>query len=113
MARVLAWPLVFSATPVMNEMGHVVLLGDSVFDNAAYVPDEPDVVTQLRGLLPDGWMASLNAIDLGGISDVRRQLGVLPPGATHLVVSVGGNDALQHVNLVTQSAGSLAEVVHN
>ena len=29
-------------------MGHIVLLGDSVFDNAAYVPDQPDVVTQLR-----------------------------------------------------------------
>ena len=29
-------------------MGHIVLLGDLVFDNAAYVPDQPDVVTQLR-----------------------------------------------------------------
>ena len=93
-------------------MGHVVLLGDSVFDNAAYVPDQPDVVTQLRSLLPGGWTASLHAVDGSVTCDVRRQLGRLPPDATHLIVSVGGNDALQHASLGTESAGSVAEVVH-
>ena len=29
-------------------VGHVVLLGDSVFDNAAYVAGAPDVVRQVR-----------------------------------------------------------------
>jgi hypothetical protein len=29
-------------------MGHVILLGDSVFDNAAYVGGAPDVIAQLR-----------------------------------------------------------------
>jgi hypothetical protein len=28
-------------------MGHVILLGDSVFDNAAYVGGAPDVIAQL------------------------------------------------------------------
>ena len=69
-------------------MGHVVLLGDSVLNNAAYVPDQPDVVTQLRSLLPSGWTASLNAVDGSVTGDVRRQLGRLPPDVTHLVVSV-------------------------
>jgi hypothetical protein len=51
---------------------HVVLLGDSIFDNGAYVPGDPDVVTQLRGILPDGWKASLWAIDGAIISDVKK-----------------------------------------
>ena len=30
-------------------MPHVVLLGDSIFDNGAYTQGGPDVITQLRG----------------------------------------------------------------
>lgn len=33
-------------------MSHVVLLGDSIFDNAAYVAGGPDVIHQLRERLP-------------------------------------------------------------
>lgn len=33
-------------------MPHVVLLGDSIFDNAAFVGGGPDVVAQLRRGLP-------------------------------------------------------------
>jgi hypothetical protein len=36
---------------------HVVLLGDSIFDNAAYTRGEPDVVGHLRDLLPSPWRA--------------------------------------------------------
>ena len=39
-------------------MSHVVLLGDSTFDNSAYVAGGPDVVAQLRAVLPAlGWLA--------------------------------------------------------
>ncbi len=66
-------------------MGHIVLLGDSVFDNLAYVrPGEPDVVRQLRGLLPAGWGATLAAVDGAVTGGVRRQLERVPPGATAL-----------------------------
>jgi hypothetical protein len=44
-------------------MRHVVLLGDSIFDNKAYTSGGPDVVTQLQGILPSGWRATLGAID--------------------------------------------------
>lgn len=44
-------------------MPHVVLLGDSIFDNLKYVQPEPDVVSQLREVLPAGWKASLRAVD--------------------------------------------------
>jgi hypothetical protein len=33
---------------------HIVLLGDSIFDNAAYTQGESHVVTHLRTLLPAG-----------------------------------------------------------
>jgi len=92
-------------------MGHVVLLGDSVFDNAAYVAGGPDVVRQLRERLPAGWRATLNAVDGAVIGGVERQLGRLPPDASHLVVSVGGNDALGNAGILEAGARSVAEVL--
>ncbi len=88
--------------------GHVVLLGDSIFDNGAYVPGGPDVIRQLRGELPPGWRATLLAVDGDVTSGVVRQLRSLPPDATHLVVSVGGNDALQFSYLLDQQADTVA-----
>lgn len=75
-------------------MPHVVLLGDSIFDNLKYVQPEPDVVSQLREVLPAGWKASPRAVDGAVTNDVAKQLSDLPGDATHLVLSVGGNDLL-------------------
>jgi lysophospholipase L1-like esterase len=91
-------------------MVHVVLLGDSVFDNSAYVGGGPDVITHLRRQVPDGWQASLRAFDGSTVEGVQRQLQRLPAGATHLVVSVGGNDALRHAGILGERAHSAAEV---
>jgi hypothetical protein len=55
-------------------MGHVVLLGDSIFDNAAYVPERPAVIEQLRHALPKAWKATLLAIDGHVAVDVEGQL---------------------------------------
>jgi len=44
-------------------MKHIVLLGDSVFDNGAYVAPYPDVRGQLQDLVAHGWRATLNAAD--------------------------------------------------
>jgi lysophospholipase L1-like esterase len=92
-------------------MPHIVLLGDSIFDNAAYVRGGPDVVTQLAALLPAGWRATLAAVDGAVISGVERQLARVPADATHLVVSAGGNDALGHADLLERRASSSAEVL--
>jgi len=92
-------------------MPHVVLLGDSIFDNAAYVPGGPDVVTQLRQTLPTGWQATLAAVDGAVTADVRRQIGGIPFDATHLVVSIGGNDALGHSHVLDEGARSMAEAL--
>ena len=82
---------------------HAVLLGDSIFDNASYVPDGPAVIEQLRERLGPEWQGTLLARDGATSVSMREQLGRMPEGATHLVVSVGGNDALGCSNIV-QSA---------
>lgn len=88
-------------------MNHIVLLGDSIFDNAAYVGNGPDVVRQLRAVLPQGWRATLNAMDGAMIDDIRAQLGGLPGDASHLVLSVGGNDALLEAGVLDARAHSV------
>jgi hypothetical protein len=89
-------------------MSHVVLLGDSIFDNAAYVHGAPDVIEQVRKRLPGGWTATLCAVDGDVTGDVPRQLKRVPHGATHLVMSVGGNDALGHLDLLAEGTQSMA-----
>jgi len=75
-------------------MHHLALLGDSIFDNAAYVPGAPAVIDQVKAKLPLGWQASLLAVDGSLARDVVKQISGLPGSVTHLVLSVGGNDAL-------------------
>ena len=75
-------------------MSHIALLGDSIFDNAAYVAGAPAVIDQVRSALPRSWKASLLAVDGNVARDVLEQLNRIPSDATHLVMSVGGNDAL-------------------
>jgi hypothetical protein len=107
-----ALPFFHSATVATRAaMGHVVLLGDSIFDNAAYVAGGPDVIRQLRERLPQGWRATLAAVDGAIIGDVQRQLQRLASDASHLVVSVGGNDALGYAGILDESARSIAEAV--
>lgn len=73
---------------------HIALLGDSIFDNAAYTGDEPDVVTHLTRLLGAAGRTTLLALDGGVADDLREQCMRVPNDCSHLVVSVGGNDAL-------------------
>src|SRR4051812_35028183 len=71
-------PALSAAAPV----GHVVLLGDSVFDNAGYLAGGgPDIVAQLRARLPSGWRATLLARGSAVARDVPGQLQRLPPNA--------------------------------
>ena len=92
-------------------MPHLVLLGDSIFDNGAYVRGGPDVVRQLGDVLPDGWSASLCAVDGAVTRSVPAQLARLPADATHLVLSVGGNDALGASHILGSAVRSVGEAV--
>src|SRR5688500_2671931 len=62
-------------------------------------------------MLPRGWEATLLAVDGAVIDDVFRQLGDIPADATHIVLSVGGNDALGHVELLDRRARNGAEAL--
>ena len=81
-------------------MNKITLIGDSIFDNGTYVsPGEPDVTQQVKGLLDDGDTVTRLAVDGDITSGVERQLRGIPDGATHLFISVGGNDALGYLHL--------------
>lgn len=106
----LAQSLIMLASPrTLASMAHVVLLGDSIFDNGSYTGGQPDVVTQLRERLPAGWQASLLAVDGAITRDIPPQLARLPPDATHLVLSIGGNDALHFQHILQAQVRSTGE----
>jgi GDSL-like Lipase/Acylhydrolase family len=92
-------------------MTHIVLLGDSIFDNARYTRSEPDVISQVRRFLPSEWKASLLALDGATTEDVPLQLQRMPLDASHLVLSVGGNDALLNSSILYSPANSASQVV--
>src|SRR5713101_1270107 len=94
-------------------MAHIVLLGDSIFDNGAYTEGGPDVISQVRQLLPDGWHASLFAVDGATTVDVPYQVRRVPPDSTHLVLSAGGNDALLNVGILEMPVSSTAPATVN
>jgi hypothetical protein len=90
---------------------HIVLLGDSIFDNAAYTQGEPDVVTHLRTLLPAGARATLLAKDGATTRSMDAQTARIPGDVTHLVISIGGNDALGHLDLLDAPVTSTADAL--
>ena len=90
-------------------MTHVALIGDSVFDNRVSVQPAPDVQPQLRDALPAGWKVTLGAIDGSVTDDVSRQLNGLLEDVSHIVVSVGGNDGLQSMGILSEKVSSVAE----
>lgn len=93
-------------------MNHVVLLGDNVFDNGAYLqPGEPHVPAQVRSRLPEGWRVTMNAAEGAVTTHLKSQLGGQPADASHLVVSIGGNDALGCSAIIREGARSVAEVL--
>ena len=62
------------------------------------------MIQHLRSRLPKGDRASLLAVDGAVTNSILRQLTRLPADASHLVVSVGGNDALQQSPILNEVA---------
>jgi lysophospholipase L1-like esterase len=91
--------------------GHIALLGDSILDNAAYTGREPAVVDHLRTLLPQHWRATLYAVDGSTTGGIARQAARVPPDVSHIVLAVGGNDALQQSDLLQHPVRSTAEAL--
>ena len=93
-------------------MVDIVLLGNSIFDNRAYVrPGEPDVVRQLQAKLASGSRAILLAVDGAVTASVARQVEHVPADISHFVVSAGGNDALSHIDVLEATSRSIADAL--
>jgi hypothetical protein len=90
---------------------HLALLGDSIFDNAAYTRGEPPVIDHVRRLLPTDWQATLCALDGATTRSLDAQLARVPEDATHLVIAIGGNDALGNIDLLDRPVASTAEAL--
>ena len=81
-------------------MNHIVLLGDSRLRQCRLCRRRPGCGPALREILPAGWRATLQARDGAVIAELAAQLERLPADASHLVASVGGNDALGEAALL-------------
>jgi hypothetical protein len=93
-------------------MAYIILLGDSIFDNARYVPGGLSVIEHLELMLPTGWRATLIAIDGSETTTMSPQFRQIPTDASHLVLSVGGNDALgSSAVILREPASSFREVL--
>lgn len=93
-------------------MAHIVLLGDSVFDNTPYAPIGEDVVSHLKYIMPEDWQVTLLAKDRCKVRDVYRQLSRIPIDATHLVLSIGGNDAMAANDIFDKPVKSVGEALN-
>ena len=90
-------------------MKHIVLVGDSIFDNAPYVDEGDSVIEQLSSWLPEDSKCTLLARDGDVTSQVNDQLRHLPSDTTHLIISCGGNDALQNVGQLLEPVTDAGE----
>ena len=82
---------------------HLVLLGDSIIDNKSYTKGGLSVEEHLRRC----YDVTRLATDGHTTGHISKQLEHLPDDATHLVLSVGGNDALMNINILERPASDV------
>src|SRR4051812_14447943 len=80
-------------------MQSICLLGDSILDNAPYTRPHPHTAAHLQQLLT-GWSVELRARDGARMAGVEAQLRGLGTRPSVAVLSVGGNDAVEHIGLL-------------
>lgn len=90
---------------------HLVLVGDSIFDNRAYVKAGQSVSEHLQALLGRAGKVTLLAVDGHVAGDVADQLLAMPEGATHIALSVGGNDALESLPALEMSCSNVLQAL--
>lgn len=92
-------------------MMFVALLGDSILDNAPYVGGGTPVIGHVTAAIPEGSTATLLAVDGSRIENIGEQLSRLPSGVTHLVISVGGNDAIDCIDVFDEPVRLVSEAL--
>lgn len=93
------------------KLNNIVLMGDSIFDNAGYVAEGDSVIAQLNQTLPENTKATLLAVDGDVTDDVYAQLEKLPSDTTHIFVSCGGNDALRIASILNKPSESVGHAM--
>ena len=89
----------------------IILLGDSIIDNGAYVlPAEPDVTKQLQALMPEHAVIK-RALDGAVCADVLSSQVSNLKSTDRIILSAGGNDALQHIDLFEATTSTSAKDV--
>tara|TARA_R100001244_G_scaffold39280_1_gene35388 strand:+ start:1384 stop:2052 length:669 start_codon:yes stop_codon:yes gene_type:complete len=90
---------------MIKQKKKLILLGDSVFDNIAYLDrDEKSVTQHLQSKLDTSlWDITVEAVDGATTKTIISQynkagIDVLDNTNTTIVVSIGGNDALNYIN---------------
>jgi|TARA_R110002153_G_scaffold5407_2_gene25333 lysophospholipase L1-like esterase len=86
----------------MKEKKKLILLGDSVFDNAVYLQPDQQSVTQhlISKLESTEWQAHVHALDKTTTETIQPQYGkadIDSDTPSNIILSVGGNDALQYI----------------
>jgi len=90
---------------------HIVLCGDSIIDNGSYVKKgELDVAGQVQEELPDS-KVTLLAVDGRKTKDIKEQLKNLPKDATHMFISIGGNDGYNRMDVFDESANTIGDAM--
>jgi lysophospholipase L1-like esterase len=79
---------------------NILLIGDSILDNAPYVCEENSVSSCLKRVMPNDKITNL-AVDGNTTDDVLASIRkVLPAGYDYVIVSIGGNDLLQNESIL-------------
>jgi lysophospholipase L1-like esterase len=92
-------------------MKHIVLIGDSIFDNASYVDTGDCVIEQLTKKIPMDSKATLLAVDGDITQDVYAQLEKMPADTSHVFLSIGGNDALRIIDILNENISTVGEAM--
>lgn len=87
----------------------VVLVGDSIFDNKAYTNGGPDVTAHLQTMAPSRATVVRCAVDGTTTANVANQYPGIPSEASHVVLSLGGNDAILSADLLDSPVRSTGE----
>jgi lysophospholipase L1-like esterase len=102
---------VFEREGPMKRENLIFLLGDSIIDNGEYVRSgEPDVARQLEILLPHHTVVK-RAVDGATSADVLASQITEVERAEHIILSAGGNDALEHIDLLDRAVSKRARDV--
>lgn len=89
----------------------LALLGDSILDNVRYTRPEPDTAGHLRAMLGGEWAVELAAQDGATMDLLPPQLETLSRRADLAILSVGGNDAIGHLDILEPRASTTTQML--